>query len=106
MVGRWGMSSAIGPVAVLPVDGRRTFLPGAWETSEQTQRLVDEEVRKLVERAHAEVTTLLREERRRLDTLARELVERETLDEADAYRAAGIEHPDERETPRAAAPAG
>src|SRR5207237_8659669 len=29
MVGRWGMSTKIGPVAVTPVDGRGPFLPGA-----------------------------------------------------------------------------
>ena len=44
MVGRWGMSRAIGPIAVIPADGMGPFLPGASETSESTQRLVDEEV--------------------------------------------------------------
>ena len=39
MVGRWGMSETIGPVAVLPSDGQGPLLPGASETSEQTQRL-------------------------------------------------------------------
>ena len=38
MVGRWGMSEAIGPVAVLPEDGQGPFLPGVSETSEDTQR--------------------------------------------------------------------
>ena len=33
MVGRWGMSEAIGPLAVLPSDGVGPFLPGASETS-------------------------------------------------------------------------
>ncbi len=28
MVGRWGMSEAIGPIAVLPADGEGPFLPG------------------------------------------------------------------------------
>ena len=52
MVGRWGMSEAIGPVAVLPADGMGPFLPGVSETSQSTQRLVDEETRRLVEDAH------------------------------------------------------
>ena len=39
------MSDAIGPIAVLPSDGQGPLLPGASETSEATQRLVDEEVR-------------------------------------------------------------
>ena len=49
MVGRWGMSPAIGPVAVVPRDGAGPLLPGAAEVSADTQRLVDEEVRRIVE---------------------------------------------------------
>ena len=90
MVGRWGMSRAIGPIAVIPQDGMSALLPGASETSESTQRLVDEEVRRIVESAHAEVSTLLREHRSNLDSLVSGLLEHETLDEADAYAAAGL----------------
>jgi cell division protease FtsH len=90
MVGRWGMSPAIGPIAVLPMDGMSPLLPGASETSESTQRLVDEEVRRIVETAHTEVGELLRSNRANLDSLAAALLERETLDEADAYAAAGL----------------
>ena len=90
MVGRWGMSRAIGPIAVLPRDGMGPLLPGASETSEATQRLVDEEVRRIVESAHAEVSDLLRSHRENLDSLVAGLLERETLDEADAYAAAGL----------------
>src|SRR6201987_6191089 len=56
MVGRWGMSPAIGPVAVLPSDGQGPLLPGVSETSEHTQRVIDEEVRRIVESAHQEAT--------------------------------------------------
>jgi cell division protease FtsH len=66
------------------------LLPGASETSEATQRLVDEEVRRIVETAHAEVSELLRGHRSQLDSLVSSLLERETLDEADAYAAAGL----------------
>jgi cell division protease FtsH len=90
MVGRWGMSSAIGPIAVLPRDGSGPFLPGVAEVSPDTQRLVDEEVRRVVEEAHEQVTTLLEENRGRLDSLAAALLEHETLDEEDAYAAAGV----------------
>jgi cell division protease FtsH len=91
MVGRWGMSAAIGTVAVLPRDGQGPLLPGAAEVSEETQRLIDVEVRQLVTTAHEEVLALLRENRTRLDSLANALLEHETLDQADAYAAAGIE---------------
>ena len=90
MVGRWGMSPAIGPIAVIPMDGMGPLLPGASETSEATTRMVDEEVRRIVDTAYAEVTDLLRSHRENLDSLVAALLERETLDEADAYAAAGL----------------
>ncbi len=90
MVGRWGMSPAIGPIAVVPMDGMSPLLPGVSDTSEATQRLIDDEVRRIVESSHEEVTALLRGHRENLDGLARVLLERETLDEADAYAAAGL----------------
>ena len=88
MVGRWGMSSKIGLVAVLP-DGDQPM--GADGFSLRTREIVDEEVLKLVAEAHDEVLALLRKERVRLDALAQALLERETLDEADAYAAADVE---------------
>jgi cell division protease FtsH len=94
MVGRWGMSEAIGPVAVIPRDGSGPLLPGASEVSEETQRLIDEEVRRLVERCDDDVARLLSENRGKLDALVRALMERETLDEEDAYAVAGVERPD------------
>jgi cell division protease FtsH len=90
MVGRWGMSERVGPVAVLPSDPNGPLLPGASETSETTQELVDHEVRRIVDEAHHDVTLLLNEHRASLDSLAAALLEHETLDEADAYEAAGI----------------
>jgi cell division protease FtsH len=90
MVGRWGMSSALGPLAVLPTDGRGPFFSGTDEVSEHTQRLIDEETRRIVEEAHEEVIVLLRENRGRLDALANALLEKETLDEDEAYAVAGV----------------
>jgi cell division protease FtsH len=93
MVGRWGMSDAIGAIAV--TDGRedRLLLPGVSPASASTQQLVDEEVRRIVDGAEQEVTELLKRERGRLDALARALLERETLDQPEAYESAGIEPP-------------
>ena len=90
MVGRWGMSSAIGPVAVLPRDGMGPFFSGAGESSPDTQKLLDGEVRRIVDEAHDEVVTLLQQNRGKLDSLAAALLEHETLDEEDAYAAAGV----------------
>ena len=74
MVGRWGMSEAIGFVRVLPADGRGPLPGGSGETSEATQRVVDEEVHQLIEAAHRDVTTALTEHRDRLETLAHALL--------------------------------
>ncbi|HEX3909234.1 MAG TPA: ATP-dependent zinc metalloprotease FtsH [Solirubrobacteraceae bacterium] len=90
MVGRWGMSDAVGPIAVLPAEGQGPLLPGASETSPETQRLVDDEVRRLVDRAHEDVTRILTEHRDQLEGLAQALLTAETLDSIDAYAAAGV----------------
>jgi len=90
MVGRWGMSPAVGPIAVIPRDGQGPLLPGVAEVSPETQRLVDDEVRRIVDEAHAEVVDLLRANRDKLDSLAHALLEHETLDQDDAYAAAGV----------------
>jgi cell division protease FtsH len=93
MVGRWGMSEKVGPIAVLPADGSGPTLPGASETSEETQSLIDEEVRRIVDAAHAQVTRLLKDHREQLDMLSHTLLKAETLDSVDAYAAAGVKMP-------------
>src|SRR5262249_49561245 len=101
MVGRWGMSDSLGPLALLPADGAGPLLPGASEVSSRTQERIDEEVTRIVDESHKQVLTLLADNRAKLDSLAAALVEHETLDEDDAYAAAGVPH--ERETPAEAA---
>jgi cell division protease FtsH len=93
MVGRWGMSEAIGAVAV--TDGRQDglLLPGSLPASFPTQQLVDEEVRRIVDGAERAVIELLTRERTRLDALAHALLEHETLDQPEAYEVAGVDVP-------------
>jgi cell division protease FtsH len=98
MVGRWGMSPAIGPIAVIPRDGSGPLLPGAAEVSSSTQQRVDDEIRRIVDESHQQVLALLKQNRSKLDSLATALLEHETLDEEDAYAAAGV--------PRAGGPSG
>jgi len=100
MVGRWGMSDAIGPVAVTS-DGRPPWAGS--DVSPRTQELIDEEVRRIAADAHTEVLDLLRENRSKLDSLAAALLKHETLDEDDAYAAAGIAKRGEPEGQLAAA---
>jgi len=92
MVGRWGMSDAVGPITILPAAaGAR--LPTADGPSPDTLQLVDAEVRRIVDECYTAALDLLRGNRERLDSLAHTLLEHETLDEADAYRAAGFPAP-------------
>jgi cell division protease FtsH len=86
------MSDAVGPIAVIPRDGSGPLLPGVAEVSPETQRIIDEEVHRIVDQAHREVVALLEEKREKLDSLAHALLEHETLDEDDAYAAAGVAH--------------
>jgi cell division protease FtsH len=101
MVGRWGMSEKLGPITLLPSEGQGPLLPGASETSPQTQWLIDQEVQRLVEDAHAEVTKLLTENRDKLEDLTRALLAAETLDAAEAYAAAQVARPPREPAPEA-----
>ncbi|HEY3078983.1 MAG TPA: ATP-dependent zinc metalloprotease FtsH [Chloroflexota bacterium] len=92
MVTRWGMSSEVGLIALdgtsqenyLAVDlGRPRWY------SEETARLVDREVKKIVDSCHEEALDLLRRERPRLDNLAEALLQRESLDEAEIRAVVG-----------------
>jgi cell division protease FtsH len=91
MVGRWGMSDDVGPIAVLTQQERAAFAPGAPESAERTQELVDREVRRIVDEAREQVTELLAQNRDKLDALAQALLEKETLEEDEAYAAAEID---------------
>jgi cell division protease FtsH len=94
MVGRWGMSDKIGLVSVLPrPEDEGSYFPSSASASESTRELVDSEVRRIVEECYVEAVTKLRENRDRLEALTQALLEHETLDELDAYRAAGFERP-------------
>jgi cell division protease FtsH len=97
MVSRWGMSDKVGFVTVAAQQGQSPLLPGAEPVSEATQELVDAEVRRIVDDELDATRELVAENRERLDRLVEALLEHETLDEVDAYAAAGID--------RAAAPA-
>ncbi len=89
MIGRWGMSAAVGPLTVLPPPGQESPL-GLDGVAPATRELVDSEVRRIVAECHDEAVATLVSHREQLDRLARVLVEKETLDEDEAYAAAGV----------------
>jgi cell division protease FtsH len=92
MVGRWGMSDAIGPISVLPPPGYEGSAPMALGLlAGETRERFDAEVRRIIDEAYGRALDVLREERPRLDALVAALLEQETLDEVDAYRIAGVD---------------
>ncbi|RKN41739.1 ATP-dependent zinc metalloprotease FtsH [Streptomyces hoynatensis] len=87
MVREFGLSTELGPVGYS--SGAQQFLGGGGESveeqlrrpySEQTQRVVDEEVTRLIQQAERRAVGLLQDHRQALDRLAELLVARETVD--------------------------
>ena len=82
MVTEWGMSDALGPV-LYAENSNEVFLGRAVtqnkNMSEDTARLVDAEIKRLVTEAHDEATRILRENDADLEKLAQALMEYETL---------------------------
>ena len=85
MVTDYGMSDRIGMVKLGDAD-TEAFGHGSGEAprsfSDETAAIIDEEVRRLLDKAMREAWRILSENRSVLDTLASRLLEEETLDEA------------------------
>ncbi|SCF89724.1 ATP-dependent zinc metalloprotease FtsH [Streptomyces sp. Ncost-T10-10d] len=90
MVGRWGMSHKVGRLTAIPSDAQQAY---GLSAAPATLDAVDGEMRRIVDECYEVACRLLSENRDRLDSLAAALLESETLDEAAAYRAAGITRP-------------
>jgi ATP-dependent Zn protease len=58
--------------------------------SEDTARLIDSEIRRVLDESYAEASRLLRERRHELDALASALLAHETLDERDILQMTGL----------------
>ncbi len=91
MVVEFGMSPKLGPVG-FSSDGPAYL--GQHEIrsrqyAEATQRVVDEEVERLLKEANERATTLLSDHREALDRVTTLLLERETIDGSDVMAAAG-----------------
>jgi cell division protease FtsH len=82
MVCEWGMSDSIGPLTI-GESNEEVFIGREWvqnkNFSEDTARLVDAEVKGIVQEAHARCTALLKENEQHLHAIAEALLERETI---------------------------
>ncbi|KUF18552.1 ATP-dependent zinc metalloprotease FtsH [Streptomyces silvensis] len=87
MVARWGMSERVGRLSALPNDAQQAYglaaAPGTLDT-------IDGEMRRIVDECYESACRQLRDHRERLDALAAALLRNETLEEAEAYRVAGV----------------
>ncbi len=97
MVTRWGMSDQLGPITLAQrgdgqpgqAEGVPTSSP--WHTySEDTARLVDAEIRRVLDESYAQAVQLLSQHRKELEALAEALLEHETLDAQDLFRVTGL----------------
>ncbi len=87
MVRDWGMSRVLGPVGLSsPGPGYLGGeVAGPRPHAEETQRLIDQEVSRLLREAEQRATDLLSTHHRALDRLIGLLEEKETVDGADVY---------------------
>ncbi|HWP58443.1 MAG TPA: ATP-dependent zinc metalloprotease FtsH [Candidatus Acidoferrales bacterium] len=89
MVTQFGMSETLGLVAL---EGRRTpmFLPvpaqNGKEYSDETARLIDEEIKRIMSEAHAKVRGILSARREALEELAKLLLEKEVVERPELQR--------------------
>jgi cell division protease FtsH len=93
MVTRWGMSDKLGMVQLAPRQNTWVgpdSLPGAKSYSEETAKLVDMEVARVIEECHEKAKRLLSEHRSKLDALVAALMQRESLDEKEILDVTGL----------------
>jgi len=97
MVTEWGMSKELGFISLGKEDepifiGKE--IARHKDYSEETARKVDEEIKKIMESCLAETRQILSDNIDQLKALAEELIEKETLDDADIKKLLGIPEKD------------
>jgi cell division protease FtsH len=82
MVTRYGMSDKMGTVA-LEGDGGRALFGGGVEGKEYSEKIsaeIDAEVKRIVNEAYEKAETIITEHRKALNAIAKQLVEKETIE--------------------------
>jgi cell division protease FtsH len=94
MVTRWGMSDKVGMVQLAPREnpylGPAGGLMGSKPFSEDTARIIDAEVHRIIDECHSDAKRLLTEHRKQLDALVQALMQRETLNEQEILQVTGL----------------
>ncbi|MGE4305286.1 MAG: ATP-dependent zinc metalloprotease FtsH [Novosphingobium sp.] len=81
MVTKWGMSDKLGPLQYEESQEGYLGMGGSQRTmaSDETNKVIDAEIRALVDNAHARATQILNDKNEELHTLAKAMLEYETL---------------------------
>jgi len=97
MVTRWGLTEKLGPLAYSE-DEDEVFLGRSVtqhkHMSDDTARLIDEEVRNIIDAAHGQARDLLESHSRQLHLMATALIKYETLDKEQIDQIMGGREPD------------
>src|SRR3954453_2721491 len=86
MVTVYGMNSKVGNISFYDPQQENSFTK---PFSEETGKLIDEEVRKMIDAAYERTKALLTEKRREVEILAKELLEKEVLFQSDVENLIG-----------------
>jgi cell division protease FtsH len=89
MITEWGMNDRLGFVFYGEDENKPNFLGGFGdnrEYSDETARVIDEEVKKLIDSLYAETRQLLESHKDEIEALAKALMKYETLDSSDVDR--------------------
>lgn len=94
MVTRWGMSDRLGLMQLAPRDNpylnSASGYMGTKPFSEETAKVIDAEVLKIIHESHEQAKKLLTAHRKHLDALADALLSRETLNEREILEVTGL----------------
>jgi cell division protease FtsH len=94
MVTRWGMSDKLGLVQLAPRAnpylGTTPGFGGEKPFSEETARVIDAEVQRIIGESYTQAKALLGKHRKALDALVVALLEKETLDEQQVLEVTGL----------------
>ncbi|MBH0113898.1 ATP-dependent zinc metalloprotease FtsH [Novosphingobium sp. YJ-S2-02] len=109
MVTKWGMSDKLGPLQYEESQEGYLGMGGSQRTmgSDETNKLIDSEIRTLIDNAHARATQILTDKGDQLEALAQAMLEYETLsgDEITKLIETGsIDRPNEPRGPSSARP--
>ncbi|EXL03004.1 ATP-dependent zinc metalloprotease FtsH [Aquamicrobium defluvii] len=94
MVTRWGMSDKLGMIQLAPRQNEWTGQGGGFmgqkPYSDETAKLIDIEVGRIIQECHEDARRLLTEHRGALDALVAALIKEESLDEKEILEATGL----------------